>query len=185
MHIKINLTADDMAAFNIYFLQHSRVYLRFMFLCFIIFSPSFPASLILLDQIIPLETDIPLIAKIVVGLATAVGVIVALHFLLPFRLADLIRSLYNDSHHKKLLGEIEFQIDEAGIRKKGEYSESLTDWRGIQKIRKTDDYGFLFIAHNSAHIIPRRCLTPEEFEEFMAKANEYWLIANPSTKTGP
>ncbi|MGV3606671.1 MAG: YcxB family protein [Planctomycetaceae bacterium] len=171
-----------MIAFNTYFLNHSRFYWKFKIALFIIFSPTFPALLILLDQIILVDINIPLIANVLLGLSMAIVVIVAVHFLLPSRLANRIRSIYSDPHHNKLLGDIEFQIDETGLRKKSKDTESFGSWRAIQKIEKTDEYGFLFIAHNSAHIIPKRCLTPEEFEQFMAKAQEYWLAANPPTQ---
>lgn len=178
MQIKTSLTVEDILALNAYLRKHSETYFIWKLAVFVLITPTFPAITVLLN----LDKPQSLVTNAFIGLAISAAFLVTLYFLTPLIAEYRIRLLFSNPQNRKLLGDFEYQIDEVALHVKGDGIESKTAWRYIQKIRKSDDQGLLFIAKNIAHIIPKRCLTPEEFEQFMAKAQEYWLAANPPTQ---
>lgn len=67
-----------------------------------------------------------------------------------------------------LLGTKQYQLTDEGIKEITEISESLTKWKGIQKIEETSEYIFVFIDRIAAYVFPKRAFgSKEELDQFI------------------
>ncbi len=177
MLIQVEIDAEDMIAFSAERRKNSIALRVWNLSCFVILTVLF-TSLFIAGNLLNSS-----MANALAGLAVSVATIILIIILQPVYLAHYIRSHFNDPHNKRMLGHYELQMDEKGLLAKNADSASFVTWERVQKVTLNKDYGYLYVASNSAHIIPRRCLTPEEFDQFMAKAKEHWLASNFPTQT--
>ena len=72
-----------------------------------------------------------------------------------------------------LLGKKTYQLSDEGIREITDNSETLTKWKGIQRIEETNEYVFVFVDRIAAYIFPKREFkSKEELGQFLETLKE-------------
>lgn len=78
-----------------------------------------------------------------------------------------------------ILGKQTITLDAEGLKTVTPVSEGLRVWRGVYLVETTEDYIFIYVASNSAHVIPRRAFASgDEADLFFHAAWEYHQAAS-------
>jgi len=173
---EFELTLDDVRAFNVYHHRHSpaarRQYLRSWFI---------PAFLLLLacvgiwwladrKQGTPLRTFLDLLPLF------SGGPLYLLYFPWAYRrrLRKTVADMASEGENRGLFGRHRVTISAEGVAESGEFRQSLTSWRAVERVAVSDQHAYIYTNAMAAIIIPRRAFAgPAEFEEFVRTATEY------------
>ena len=85
-----------------------------------------------------------------------------------------VRRLLNEGANKTLYGwhELEFKDDQ--LIKTSLYMTTIMDLRLIERIDETPDYTFIYYSAVQAHAVPRRDVSPDEYDDFMSALRQRW-----------
>lgn len=109
----------------------------------------------------------------------------ALFLFLPLLLIQaVVTKLFNtyitkkavaEGHNRSIVGRKQITINEDFIETKGKFGTGQFYWGGVEKIEENNDYIFIFIATNSAYIIPKRAFAnPKDANVFFNTAKSYY-----------
>jgi len=117
--------------------------------------------------------------------ALSVAVIICLQLLLQKWFMPMLRREYLNEN-QNFLRPKQMAIDASGIRETSEVSNSLTLWKGVDRVQKTKDYILVYIDKMQAYCIPLRSFaTPEQAERFYEGALAYWKAAHSGDAQEP
>lgn len=79
-----------------------------------------------------------------------------------------------EGHNRSIVGPKRITINEDFIEVKGSFSIGRIFWGGVEKVEQNSDYVFIFVATNSAHIIPKKAFAnSDEAVRFFNAAKTY------------
>ena len=84
--------------------------------------------------------------------------------------------------NKGTLGEHELEIDDNGLVERTEVTETRQSWHGVERIVETDEHAFIYVSSMMAHVIPKHSVIAGDPNEFIARAKQLWLAANPNAE---
>ena len=101
-----------------------------------------------------------------------IGLLVGI--ILLFMLLNEQKKILEPKEDGFVFGTTEYEFLKEGISIKKEYSQSFTKWEAVEKIHNAKDYFYIYIDHNLAYIIPKRCFnTLEKQNELKSLLDEY------------
>ena|SRR3990172_920052 len=112
-------------------------------------------------------------------LAILLGVFAALLYLLAptiyrFRLrSHLVRSFHDPADRLKYRKH-RLRITDDGLVDESDEATSTVKWSAIVKVDQTPLHGYIYLATNSAIIVPREPIGDDLFQSFMTRAMELW-----------
>lgn len=179
MTIEYDITKDDIHAFNLYHSTQSpsarRSYLRawlipalvWLFLCVMIWSSA-----------IAVGNDIPPLKAFLDLLPLFCGVplyLIAFPWYYRRKLRKTIAAMVDEGENRGLFGLRKVSITPEIIAQSGEYGQSSTSWKAVERIVQNNDYAFIYLNALAAIIIPRHAFpNSSEFETFMSTAGSYY-----------
>lgn len=176
MTAEYELTKDDLNAFNLYHHFHSPTARRHYLLSW--FRPAFIWLLVCTgiwyladrERHTPLRTFLdllPLFSGIPIYL---------LYFPWAYRrkAQKILTGMVSEGQNRGVWGRHQVAISPDGITESGEFGQTSTTWRAVERVAQNGDYAFVYINALAAIIIPRRAFAaPAEFEEFVRTARGY------------
>lgn len=114
--------------------------------------------LIVITVLYSLPSGYPLGTAIITGV-----VMVLLPLLLIIAMVTIVSFLSAISRRNRTFHtEHTITFDESGLKEATSYNTSTYTWKAIQSVVQTRRHLFLFTAHDSAHVIPRRAVASDE-----------------------
>jgi hypothetical protein len=90
------------------------------------------------------------------------------------KVRKIVAGMVDEGQNRSLFGLHRMAISPDGIAESGEFGQSSTAWRAVERIARDGDYAFVYINALAAIIIPRRAFpTSTEFEQFVSAAVTY------------
>ena len=87
-----------------------------------------------------------------------------------FYILSTITVISGSSDSYGVLGKHTYELQENGFVESTDVNETFTNWKGIYRLIKTNNYVYIKTAPSLAHVIPKRCFSNEkEFEEFYSR----------------
>lgn len=74
---------------------------------------------------------------------------------------------------KGMICDHELEITEEAIIERTEYSETKSFWNVIERIEENENFAFIYIMTNAAHVIPKDRILDGDYHVFILKAKEY------------
>jgi hypothetical protein len=74
----------------------------------------------------------------------------------------LTKKAVAEGHNRSIVGRKQIIINEHFIETKGQYGKGQFYWSGVEKVEQNGEYIFIFIATNSAYIIPKKAFVDSE-----------------------
>jgi hypothetical protein len=176
MTAEYEITKKDLSAFNLYHHRHSptarRHYLRSWFVPPVVWLLVCAGIWYLADRErgTPLRTFLDLLP-----LFSGVPLYL-LYFPWAYRrkLRKIVAGMVSEGQNRGLFGRHRVAISEGGITESGEFGQTSTAWRAVERVARNSDYAFVYTNALAAIIIPRRAFAaPTEFEEFVRAASDY------------
>jgi len=99
-------------------------------------------------------------------------------------MSKAVRRLYEEQDSKGSICEHVVQISEEGIFEKTDVNERKDKWFGVQRIAVENDYAFIYVGANQAHIIPRKRIIEGNLDEFIETAKSYWQKGKSNKTAG-
>jgi hypothetical protein len=171
MNIRYEITIDDVVAFQMHHVAHSKTIQRQKSI--LIGIVGF-ACLIAAIFIFAIEPNV-LLAAITAVITSAVSFgLLAYTFNVSYRrgIERLARDLLAEGGNRGILGVHEIRIDDTGVTEWTAVSESRHTWHGIDQIVETDEYAFLYISALQAHVIPKHAVIAGDPTKFIQRARE-------------
>jgi hypothetical protein len=163
MKIQIEITIDDMVAFNLYHYENSRFLMRTTkFLHYFLYGVAF---FILGDVLIDIYQGRNHNAFLrILYVVIFIGMLPLLQkFLYPL----FIKGMFKEGKNRGTLGSHEIRIGEDAIVDETDSGTQIVKWQAVEKVAKTEKYIIIYISSVSAQIIPRRSfLNDNSYEEF-------------------
>jgi len=156
MKVEVNLTLLDLFRYNLYVFFTRKLYISYwliLWLLLFLFGGADKADLI--PRI--LVTTLVTLGCLLIGWTGSL-------VLLVFR-----------SKKGRDYGWRKLEIDENAIYEETKESKSETNWAGVINITKTKNIIYVFVAHSTAYLIPKKAFIEQEgFENFYNEANIYF-----------
>jgi hypothetical protein len=176
MTVEYELTEGDLNAFNLYHHFHSptarRQYLRAWYAPALIMFVIWLGIWYLADRErgTPEQTTLDL-------LPLFSGVPIFLVFF-PWwyrrKVSQIIAGMIGEGKNRGLLGRHQVSISPDGINESGEYGQTLTVWRAVERVVRDKEYAFVYLNALAAIIIPLRAFDDSAgFEGFVGAAANY------------
>jgi len=73
---------------------------------------------------------------------------------------------------RHMLGTMDIELTDDRLIHRTALTESRLHYNGIERVGRTDDYLFIFIGAGSAHVVPRRAASADEYEAFIDTLNQ-------------
>jgi YcxB-like protein len=170
------LTKQDVSAFTFYHHFHSKTARRQYY-----YGWFFPAVIMLLvwavicyfaasETTTPLRTWVallPLLAAVLIYLA---------YFPWAYRrkVRKIIDGMIGEGRNLNLFGRHRVTISTEGLTDAGEYGQTTSTWRGIERVVKDQDYAFIYVNTMAAIVVPRRGFADSaDFDHFVMTAVKY------------
>jgi hypothetical protein len=171
MKIQFQVTLDDALAFNDYFIDHSAFHKRYYWITFMI--PFLFALLIVITT--PEFLWQALIIPVVW--------IIAYPPFYKWSNRYSARKIYLSGPNKGSLGEHTVIVTEESLLETTEVNEARWQWSGVERVEQNENYIFIFVGPNVAHIIPKRAFsTPELSTEFYDTTRQFFKKARAENK---
>lgn len=173
MKISYQVSIDDIIAFNRYHMSHSRAARR------IVATQVIAMWVLLIGTSLAIDPG-PNLRRVELVAGTAVYAAIATAFLIWClrRMRDrYARRLYNEGSNLTILGPYELELNDASIVVRTQVVESRIQWKGIEKLVKTEDYAFIYTASVSALIVPKQAMSDREFTQLVDYAEESIALA--------
>ena len=108
------------------------------------------------------------IAAMIVGAVVGLVVFVTGPALQRDRVRKSVNRAYDTTADKTMTGVHEHALTEEGIRTITQHSESLYRWSAFQRVRRTEDYAFLYVGPSKAIVIPARSLVGTTLDDLVS-----------------
>jgi len=176
MTAEYEITKDDLSAFNLYHHRHSptarRHYLRSWLVPAFIWLLVCSGIWYLADR----ESGTPL--RTFLDLLPLFGGVPLYLIYFPWayrrKLRKIIAGMVSEGQNRGLFSRHRTTISPEGIADSGQFGQSSTAWRAVERVARNGDYAFVYTNALAAIIIPRRAFAaPAEFEEFVRAATDY------------
>ncbi len=82
----------------------------------------------------------------------------------------LVKTSFQEGKNKGTIGKQKLEINDDGLYNTSDSGCQTTFWHAVERIEQTDTLGFIYIASNAAHIIPKEKVIVGNFDEFMQTA---------------
>jgi hypothetical protein len=168
IRLRYGVIVEDLLAFSRYHYAHSKTIKRIQIRTVCILALCFMVGATLIAR--GLKSWIPLI------FGALASVIAAIIFPIRFRWAterNTIR-MYEEGQNRGVLGPQTIELRDDGFFKRNDTGESLTLWKGIERMEVTDRYLFVYISAVSAHVVPRYSITEGDFDIFVTELRNRW-----------
>lgn len=176
MTAEYEITQADVTAFNLYHHRHSptarRHYLRSWFLPAIVWLFVFTGIWFLADQ----DRGTPLRTFLDLWPLFIVVPLYLLYFPWAYRrkVRKIVAGMVSEGQNRGLLSRHRVTISPEGVTDSGEFGQTSTDWRAVERVAAADQHAFIYINALAAIIVPCRAFAaPSEFEEFVRTATSY------------
>ena len=176
MNAEYELTKDDLSTFNFYHHIHSptarRQYYRSWFVPAVIWLVVCTGLWYLADRErgTPLRTFLDLL-PLFSGLP-----LYLIYFPWAYRrkLRKIVAGMVSEGQNRGLFSRHRVMISPEEVTDSGEFGQSSTAWRAVERVALNGDYAFIYTNALAAIIVPRRAFpVPKDFEEFVRTAGEY------------
>ncbi len=160
MHIKYNVSIDDIVAFSQFHCKHSAS-IRRNNIAWGILLPVGIFALFCLDGLYRSRWDLPVAGGVISG--------ILMSWMLGGqrrRLEKAARKMLSEGSNKVLLGEHELEITEAALISRGGYGENKFTWDVIERIGFTPDYTFIFIGATQGIPVAKSSMLEGDYREF-------------------
>ncbi len=84
---------------------------------------------------------------------------------------------YRDPADRLEFAKRKLRITQEAIESESELAHSFVNWSAVVRVDQTETHGFVYLASDSAYVIPRETVGGEAFEQFMARASIWWQDA--------
>jgi len=163
MQIDHQLSANDMADFQVYWWKKRSKIKPWMLIVLL-------AMLVSLPQANLLPTH-PLVFLYSAGTPFAIIIVFAVWFT-PFAARLRARSVPGFLDQRSL------RIDTTHIIEKTSISETKLEWKRIQALEETEKCLYFFINNQYGLLLPKRAFnSPSEMQAFLDKSRRYWMAA--------
>jgi hypothetical protein len=176
MNAEYELTKDDLSAFNLYHHFHSptarRQYYRSWFVPAFIWLLACTGIWYLADR----ERGTPLRTFLDLSPLFAGVPLYLIYFPWAYRrkLRKIVAGMVSEGQNRGLFSRHRVTISPEGVTDSGEFGQSSTAWRAVERVACNGDYAFVYANALTAIIVPRRAFAaPTEFEEFVRTASDY------------
>jgi hypothetical protein len=169
MDLEFDRTADDLVAFNLYYLEHSpnarREALTSRLLISVLAAWFAGGSYLFTPRYFN---------WVVLGATLAAGLVVFLVYPFFSRRMTIgrIRTALMEGNNESLFGHQAVAISAEGIFAKNAGSESKIRWSAVQPLREGAEHFYLFMSATNALIIPKRCFKADEARDEFARLVE-------------
>lgn len=161
MTLHYSLTLPDLMGWQLYQLSRNKL----LWACYFLWVLFIAHGILTL----PSMAAAPILGKSILVLFAA-GII-ALLFALVMTLIVFLTLVFRSN--RGLIGKHELVINEAGVREKTEFNDSLFRWSGFHKLISTTHYFYLYVNEGSVHVVPKRSFASEQacdsFEKVILK----------------
>ena len=168
VEIEFQLTEKDLAAFADYQVQNSasvRATVRRSRIAYGVGFLILAAGFWLSDDRSPVPAAFLIIGLFLVAMAPA------LH---RRRLRTHFARSYRDPANRMKYGRRKLRITDDALEDTSDASQSVVKWAAVVKVDQTPSHGFVYLASDSALVIPREAVGAEAFQAFMARASALW-----------
>jgi hypothetical protein len=84
-----------------------------------------------------------------------------------------LRQMCPEEENRGVLCEHTIELTDDGVLETSPTGQTTTNWDGIVRVAETDDYVFLYITTNMAHVIPRNRLIEGDLDAFVAELKQH------------
>lgn len=169
MNIEYRNTAEDLLHLNLYHFQQSPALRRKRFL----FRFGFPIVLVIGIIILKLTANISILIMLPVGFVIVFWV-AYMPRVLRSNVTKQVKKLYNKDLVKDTVCKHRLSLTPDGITDNTELKKIKTPWADVHKMVVTDRYLFIYIAEESAYIIPKTVFpNKSKCDEFIETAKQY------------
>lgn len=175
MIVEYEITKNDLNAFNLFHLSHSttarRQYYCSWFIPIVIWLLLFTCcNLVDWDSGTPLRTFLALLPLL------SFVPLYLIFFPLAYRrhIRKTVANMVSEGQNRGLFGRHRVVISPESVTESGEFGQSSTTWRAVERVVRTGDHAFIYTNALAAIIVPRRAFgTESEFVEFIRTASEH------------
>ena len=152
MEIEYELTAEDVVAFNLYHVKHSKVgknslqWQRYVS----------PLIFLLFAYFLSVFTDMPKGPLFATFGFTAILWVILYPKYFYFHITRQVSKMLKDGKNEGLVGEHTMKMNKAGIHDKTTVGETNVQWVGVKNLIEDADYFYIYTSTVSAYIIPKR-----------------------------
>ncbi|MFH1418413.1 MAG: YcxB family protein [Planctomycetota bacterium] len=177
MEAEINITREDILAFNVYHCEHSPSIRRRRLLA----GAAFTFLFVVLLLLITFDSDEPGQMALEIWpfwLGLPIFWVLLLFWSPGREVRRAVDKMLNEGRNICLLGPHIVTLTSEAFAESSEFSQSQTRWQAVDRIVVTDEHAFLYLSSMSAIIIPKRDFSAEgAFQAFVLKAREYHMAA--------
>ncbi len=177
MEAEINITREDVIAFNVHHTKHSPSRRRLRRLAGTVISLVW----VLLLAWFILSSDQP--SQTALDVWPLWVSLLFFWLLLYFQVSGkdvstAVDKMLDEGRNAGLLGSRLVTLTLDAVAESGEFSQSQTQWQAVDRIVVTDEHAFFYLSSMTAIIIPKRDFSAEgAFQAFVLKAREYHMAA--------
>lgn len=154
--VRYTTTRGDILRFYVHHYGRSWGFVAFQIVLLALLSHSFYRAL---------PSEAPVAAQIIVF---AMFFLLAVAFLLILFFGSVALQVFS-KENKTVTTEHRITLKEEGFREETPFNTTEHTWAAVQRLRRSRNYIFLYIAAHLAHVIPRRAFsTEEEWNAFYA-----------------
>ena len=175
MLVKYHNTVDDLVAFNRYHYAHSPAVKRTKFTSMILVS----ALLIVGALTIPSNEELSRSVIVAGAVVLAALCSVILNHTFAVSMDRQVRRLCKEGTNKSVICQHELEINDDGLVERTEVNETRHSWQGVERIAESDRHVFIYFSAMMAYIIPKESVTSGDPDQFIARAQQLWRVANP------
>ncbi|ARD47863.1 YcxB family protein [Sporosarcina sp. P33] len=166
MEIQYKLTEEDVVAFNLYHVKHSKVgknslqWQRYIS----------PLIFLLFAYFLSVFTEMPKGPLFAAFGITAVLWVIFYPKYFYFHITRQVRKMLKEGKNEGLVGEHLMKMNKAGITDKTSVGETAVQWTGVKQLREDAEYFYVYTSTVSAYIIPKRDVySADGFKSYVRK----------------
>jgi hypothetical protein len=171
MQVNVELTMDDIVAFNNFHHDHSPTLRRQKYLVsvLLVIAAGIAILAVILKPSLARKSDVWLwIPVLLIGAAVYPAIYRAW-------LSRVVRGMFSEGSLEPLLGRKEVSITPVEIVETGASRSTTVRWSCVQRIEQAPDVLYVYISATEAIVLPRRAFADEAaFAAFHAAARQYW-----------
>lgn len=172
--ISCDLTKQDYVDFNLFHLAHSKTGKKALFIQRYIISIIFLIAPFVLQNVL----DTPF--WYLVGGFVLAYILWVIFYPRRFKrnVAKQVEKMIDEGKNVSLIGNNDIIIDEEGIERINDKSQTKNDWASVESIEQSDDHIFIYVSAISAHIVPKRAFEDKAGESQFVKQVEEYITKN-------
>lgn len=156
MIAKYVITVDDIVAFHHYHCAHSAAVKRNKYIAM------FSSAVVMFGLLcfVPPPEDVSRSLIFMGMIPIVVAVCIVYNFwMFPKLINRQLRRMLNEGGNKGTIGDQEIEVNESGIARRSEVSETRFSWDGVERIAETDTHAFIYVSSTMAFVLPKRSFT--------------------------